>query len=105
MGIVTLAGAWMFFVVGSSRRYGTFDFDAFTSAYIVMGIIFLILAEIMIFPALYLYRFRRRTSEALDTRDTKVLTEAIRQMNLYWKFMGIMTIVAIALSLLSGFLS
>lgn len=63
----------------------------------LMGLIYVIIAIIYLMPTLYLYRFGRRTKEALKADDTDALTRAFKQLKSCFKFLGIMMIVVLAI--------
>ena len=62
-----------------------------------MGMIYIVLSIVVIFPTLYLFRFSKKTVTALENQDTFVMETAFKNMKSYWKFSGIMAIVALAL--------
>ena len=62
----------------------------------LVGILYLVLAIVMFFPTLYMYRFSKKTTTALVMNNALELEDAFKNMKRYWKFIGIMTIVAIA---------
>ena len=64
-----------------------------------IGLIYLVLAVVIFFPALYLYRFSQKAVNAVVANDALELEESLKNMKRYWKFMGIMTIVMFILSL------
>jgi hypothetical protein len=66
----------------------------------LLGLFYLALALVIFFPALYLFRFSKKTPHALATIDTLELEDGLKNMKSYWKFTGIMMIVAIAISVL-----
>lgn len=63
----------------------------------VLGFIYLIIAFIYFFPILYLYRFSKYTKKALETQNSNDLNEAFKNLKSHYRFMGIITIVMIAL--------
>jgi hypothetical protein len=62
----------------------------------LLGFVYLALAVILFFPALYLYRFSTKTPLSLATNNVFELEDALKDMKSYWKFRGILAIVAIA---------
>ncbi|MDR1180484.1 MAG: hypothetical protein LBL13_00685 [Bacteroidales bacterium] len=74
----------------------------FPNFFIPMGIFVLIIAAIKVFPILYLLRFSRKTNKALqEGGDIYVLEEALRNLKSYWKFIGIMSIIGIAILIIT----
>jgi len=63
----------------------------------VLGFVYLIIAFIYFFPILYLYRFSKYTKKALETQNSNDLNEAFKNLKSHYRFMGIITIVMIAL--------
>jgi cell division protein FtsX len=62
-----------------------------------LGFVYLIIAFIYFFPILYLYRFSKYTKKALETQNSNDLNEAFKNLKSHYRFMGIITIVMIAL--------
>ncbi|RPE06002.1 hypothetical protein EGT74_27010 [Chitinophaga lutea] len=65
-----------------------------TALYIGMAVLYL-------FPCLYLYRFAGRMQEALRSTDQGVLNSSFANLKSMFKFMGILTIIIIAFSILA----
>jgi sterol desaturase/sphingolipid hydroxylase (fatty acid hydroxylase superfamily) len=63
----------------------------------LVGFIYLIIALIYFFPVLYLYKFSSFTKKALINQNTADLNEAFRNLKSHYRFMGIITIVMMAL--------
>ncbi|MDL2315207.1 DUF5362 family protein [Bacteroidales bacterium OttesenSCG-928-C19] len=72
----------------------------FTGFFALMGVVYLVLGGVLVFPALYLYRFSGKISKALTFNNTEVLTQALGNMKLYWKFLGILTIIYLGFCIL-----
>jgi len=68
--------------------------------FFIGGIIYLILAVAMLFPALYLSRFSQKTNAALLSNNANEIETAFKNLKSYWKFTGVMTIVVIALNII-----
>lgn len=66
-----------------------------------MGVIYLVFAVLYFFPLLYLNRFASKMKNALDSNRTDALTEAFENLKSHYKFVGILTIVGIALFILA----
>lgn len=65
-----------------------------------LGIIYLIVAVIAIFPTLYLSRFAGKAKLALDNNNTEYLTTSLENLKSYFKFLGIFTIVMLVLMII-----
>jgi len=62
-------------------------------------IIFVLLALVCFIPVLYLFRFSKYTSEAVKTRDKQILHKGLRNLKRFVIYIGILTIVLLALYL------
>ena len=71
----------------------------------IMGISFLIISIVMIFPALYLFRFSQKTKNALVNHDMLKMEEAFKNMKYYWIFTVIIMVVSIVIILFMGVIS
>lgn len=60
-------------------------------------IIYLLIAAIYFFPCLYLYRFATRMQAAISSMDQNQLNDAFANLKSCFKFMGILTIVMLAI--------
>ena len=65
-----------------------------------LGLVYIILGGILVMPALYLLQFSQKTEQAIAESNTEMMEQALNRMKSYWKFMGIFTIVMLAVSLL-----
>jgi heme/copper-type cytochrome/quinol oxidase subunit 2 len=65
-------------------------------ASIMMFIVVLIFAVIYFFPLLYLLRFSKHSKKALAEQDAGQLTLALKNMKSYWKYIGILVIIMLA---------
>jgi len=65
----------------------------------IAGIAFfyLVIIGVYFFPIYYLLQFANKAKEALDTRSSQSLTESMRHLKSHYKFLGIFTIVMLAL--------
>ncbi len=97
VAFLLLGGIMMLAMRNMMHGFGAVPFSGFTT---IMGIIYIIMAIVMIFPALYLYRFSQRTTKALENHSTPLLEEAFLNMKSYWKFIGIVSIISIALCII-----
>lgn len=67
----------------------------------VYSIIYVLIAIISFFPALYLYTFSRRMKTALLEKNTEDLTVAFSKLKLYYKFLVISIISVLLISVLA----
>lgn len=63
---------------------------------VTMFIVFLIFAVIYFFPMFYLLRFSRYSKKAIADQDSGLMTLALKNMKMYWKYIGILTIIVLA---------
>jgi hypothetical protein len=62
-----------------------------------MGVFYFLIGLIYFFPILYLYKFSKKIKESVQSRDQKTLTMALDHQKSLFKFMGIFTIVMLAI--------
>lgn len=74
--------------------------NLFSSIYIFIGISYLAIGFIMVFPALYLYQYSKNITKAITENNPLSLEKAIQNMKSYWKFTGILTIIGIVLCII-----
>ncbi|MBK9735665.1 MAG: hypothetical protein IPO92_12150 [Saprospiraceae bacterium] len=67
---------------------------------IMYGLIYILIAAFYVYPCLKLYGFAKKTKASINLNDSFQLTEALSQLNAMFKFMGILTIIVLALYLL-----
>ncbi len=65
-----------------------------------LGLIYVGMALLYFFPIWYLYKFATKMKMALKTDDEAELTEAFSNLKSHYKFVGIFTIIILALYLL-----
>jgi ABC-type dipeptide/oligopeptide/nickel transport system permease component len=71
----------------------------------LFGFVFIAVALIMFFPALFLYNFSTKMRRALNSNDQPFLTEALKNLKSLFKFYGIIAIIVVsfyALALIGG---
>ncbi len=90
MGIGVLASIGMF--VMSSTMSSVIPFPMAG-----IGFFYLLMIAVYFFPIYYLLQFSNKAKEALVSRSSEALTEAMRYIKSHYKFVGIMTIVILAL--------
>ncbi|HEY0677384.1 MAG TPA: DUF5362 family protein [Chitinophagaceae bacterium] len=62
-----------------------------------MAIVYVLLALLYFFPCLYLYRFATRMQVALRSNDQQNLTVSFMNLKACFKFVGILTIIILAI--------
>ncbi|MCK4569977.1 MAG: hypothetical protein KAT76_06780 [Bacteroidales bacterium] len=92
IGIIVILG--IIFLVGSadlSSGYYAPDPGFFIS----MGVVYLLIAVVFFFPTYYLLKFAGKMKLALNTRNELSLDDAAKFMRMYYKYVGILTIIII----------
>jgi hypothetical protein len=64
-------------------------------------VVILVFVLIYFFPMLYLFRFSKHTSNAVRTLDKQEMQNAIKYLRKYYVYIGILTIVVLAIYLVS----
>jgi len=63
--------------------------------------IFIVVALINFFPVFFLFRFSKRTSVAVSSLDKRIMHAAIRDLKLFFIYLGVLLIVLLAVYLAS----
>ena len=66
----------------------------------LLGVFYLVIALLYLLPVLYLYKFSTKMETGLRYNNEDVVTESFRNLKSLFKFMGILTIVMMALYVL-----
>ena len=96
-----LGGIMMMVFSGAGLHLGYYPMEGFFT--IMMGIIYLIMAGIYIYPALCLLRAAKAAKEAVEFNNNEQVVEFLRNNKMFWKFCGVFTIVCFGLCILAGF--
>lgn len=67
---------------------------------VAIFIVMLIFAIIYFFPLLYLLRFSKHSKKAVAEQDGNEMTLALKNMKMYWKYLGILVIILLAVNLI-----
>ena len=65
-----------------------------------VAIIYLCMAVIVFFMSLFLFRFARKTQFALQSNDQVTLAESFKNLKIYFRFAGIITVIALIFAVL-----
>ncbi len=98
LGILILAGVAMI-VMGLLLGTQINEMSSFPFA--IMGVVYLILGAVSFVPTLYLYKFSENGGTLVNYRRQDKVEETFRYLGKYYQFVGIMTIVVIAVYLLA----
>lgn len=71
----------------------------------VMIIIFIVIGAIYFFPVFFLFRFSRNTRDAIQNHDVRKLSRGLRNLRLYFTYIGVMVIVVISIYILLLFVA
>ncbi len=66
----------------------------------VVGFLYLVMAVANVPPGLYLYRYAGAIARLKTSRSAADLEEVLKQQRSFWRFVGILTIAAVLLSLI-----
>ena len=96
-----LGGIMMMVFSGAGLHLGYYPMEGFFT--IMMGITYLIMAGVYIYPAICLLRAAKAAKEAAEFNNNEQMVEFLRNNKAFWKFCGIFTIVCFGLCILAGF--
>jgi Family of unknown function (DUF5362) len=68
-----------------------------------VSIVYLTIAGVLFFMSLYLYRFAKHTQAAIKANDQETLTISFKNLKIYFRFAGIITVIALIFTVL-GFI-
>ncbi len=95
-GIVMMAaGTWIYSL--SSMNNSLY---AIPGVHTVMGVMYIILAGIYVFPTVYILRAAKAGKTAVISQDNEQMVVYAKNMKSYWKFCGIVCIIALAAAVL-----
>jgi len=78
------------------------DFSDFSKVNMTaIGILYLVMAVFYIFPTYYLFQFGDKMRTALKNRVQSDIAESFKKLKSMFKFIGIMTVITITLSIAS----
>ena len=96
IGILFLIGLLSSFLMGSLLNQMDTEFTNFK----FIGIVYVVISIVYLFPTLYLYRFSVKMKKAILLNDESQFEYALLNQKSLFKFVGIFTIIMIALYLL-----
>lgn len=89
---VLFAIFFSFFMSGLMEAQGMGSL--FGGAYLILYLLF---AVLYFFPCLYLFRFSVKAKDALTINDSNILSDSFNNLRMAFQFVGILTIVMLAL--------
>jgi uncharacterized membrane protein len=75
---------------------------AMSTVYTIWLALLLVLTIVMFLPTLYLYRFAGKTLDAIEQNNETEMSASLVNLRKYFKLMGILTIVYMALGFVMG---
>ncbi len=98
-GLIILGGIGMFGMqfLFSFQKEISLPFPIFA----IMGIMYLILGVICFFPSLYLYKFSDNAGKLVNYRNQESVNITFQYLGNFYKFMGIIVIITLAIYLIS----
>ena len=106
-GIIVLVGVFFGSVFSTlTSGYGNSPYDDLSASAAsglgtMAAVFYIIFALIYFIPTLFLYRFATKTKTALASNDQVVLNASFQNLKACFRFVGILTIIMIALWLLA----
>lgn len=95
-GLMICGGASMALVSMAGSAVGEFS----GAMGVVLGLVYLAMAAIYVFPSLFLWRYGSSISGLLATEDAEQLETALKHQRSFWRFVGIATAIGLGLYLL-----
>ncbi|WP_166961396.1 DUF5362 family protein [Yeosuana marina] len=100
VGLMVLAGIFIGFFSGLNNLAGSSN-TLYNLGYSMgIGLFYIVLALIYLFPVLYLFRFSKRVKSALKLNSNEDFRIAFLNLKSHYKFMGIFVIVIISIYVL-----
>jgi hypothetical protein len=98
LGLMVFAGLFLATTLSTMNQ---FDSSGYSSPFAMFGpsvaIVYIIFAVIGFFPLLFLLRFANKAKAALAGNDQEALTTAFQNLKAYFRFIGILVIIWLAL--------
>ncbi|WP_339917502.1 DUF5362 family protein [Yeosuana marina] len=100
VGLMVLAGIFIGFFSGLNNLAGSSN-TLYNLGYSMgIGLFYIVLALIYLFPVIYLFRFSKRVKSALKLNSNEDFRIAFLNLKSHYKFMGIFVIVIISIYVL-----
>jgi len=92
MGLLVLLAIVMMFAMSVVSQFAQSKFPLW-----MLGLVYILLAGIYYIPVTYLYKFSVQMQKAIQMQNEGLLTSGFQNLKSLFKFMGIFTIVMLAL--------
>lgn len=101
IGIMIFASISMFFLSPLMNEYQDFQmFQYMPMPFLFFGIFYLVMAILSFFPYYFLYIFSKKIKVGMINNDQEALIDGLKNLKKLAKFVGIVTIISLALMLL-----
>lgn len=97
IGIALFILLALFFMVGSSQMN---PYAGLGVPGALISLVYILIAALYFMPVYYLYNYATKVSQALNERNSKMLTDGLENLKSHHKFLGIAAIVVISIYLL-----
>jgi hypothetical protein len=95
IGFMLMAGIFMGVIFSAT---GMFTDQTFPSGVgIAISLLYIVIAAVYFFPVFYLLKFSTKTKKAIEEKNDEELASSVGFLKSHYKFVGIMTIVFLAL--------
>ena len=107
IGLMVILGAFMTVAMSAmssmpNDSYGSaMGMNPFMAIKGYLGAFYIVLALIYFFPVYYLFNYAKGTKQALESGNSEVLSTALVNLKSHHKFLGIFTIIMIAVYILA----
>ena len=104
IGLMIVIGAFMAVAMSAmpTDPYGGgMGMNPFAGFKAYFGIIYIVLAALYFMPIYYLYNYAKGTKQAIESGNSEVLSNALVNLKSHHKFLGIMTIIMLAVYFLT----
>lgn len=100
MGIIMILGMALMILAGLVMLFVGNKFYPIPGAGLAMGLIYLVMGVIYLFPALYLLRAAAAGKAAVAMHDNTKMVEYAHNTKRYWQFCGVLCIICLSLLVL-----
>ncbi|MEE4117131.1 MAG: hypothetical protein V2I37_13240 [Marinilabiliaceae bacterium] len=95
IGIMLMAGIFMGVIFSATGMFTDQTFPAGVG--IAISLLYIVIAAVYFFPVFYLLKFSTKTKKAIEEKNDEELASSVGFLKSHYKFVGIMTIVFLAL--------
>ncbi|WP_445454716.1 hypothetical protein [Flavobacterium sp. 25HG05S-40] len=104
IGLMVVAGLFMAVAMSAipdDPYGGGMGMDPFSAIKSYLGAVYIVMALIYFFPVYYLFNYAKKMKEALQSFNENILADALVNLKSHHKFLGIFTIVMIAVYIIA----